>query len=94
MPKPAEATPGLTSRITAQGQISIPAAIRRRLGLEPGSVVEWEDQGDRFAIKRGGQYTFDDIHSFLFPDGHAPGLAPTTQEMDEAIRQQFQKNWK
>jgi AbrB family looped-hinge helix DNA binding protein len=29
------------SRVTAQGQISIPAEVRRRLGVGPGSVIEW-----------------------------------------------------
>ncbi len=29
------------SRITSQGQVSIPARIRRKPGLTPGSTVEW-----------------------------------------------------
>ena len=32
-----------TSRVTAQGQISVPAAVRRKLGIGPGSVLEWNE---------------------------------------------------
>jgi AbrB family looped-hinge helix DNA binding protein len=31
------------SRITAQGQISVPAAIRQKLGVGPGSTLEWDE---------------------------------------------------
>jgi len=30
------------SKLTAQGQISVPAEVRRKLGLGPGSVLEWD----------------------------------------------------
>jgi bifunctional DNA-binding transcriptional regulator/antitoxin component of YhaV-PrlF toxin-antitoxin module len=29
-----------------QGQISVPVEIRRKLGVGPGSVLEWEQDGD------------------------------------------------
>jgi len=32
------------SKLTAQGQISVPAVIRKKLGLGPGSVLEWDDR--------------------------------------------------
>ena len=44
------------SRITAQGQISIPAAVRRMLGIGPGSLLEWELRGDCVVVRRAGQY--------------------------------------
>jgi bifunctional DNA-binding transcriptional regulator/antitoxin component of YhaV-PrlF toxin-antitoxin module len=31
------------SKLTAQGQISVPAKVRRRLGVGPVSVLEWDD---------------------------------------------------
>ena len=55
------------SRITAQGQISIPAEIRRRLGLGPGSTLEWDEEGGRIVIRRAGHHTSEDIHKTLFP---------------------------
>lgn len=38
------------SRVTAQGQISIPAEVRRRLGVGPGSVIEWDDAGGQIVV--------------------------------------------
>ena len=60
------------SKLTAQGQISVPAEIRRRLGVGPGSVLEWDEDGENVVVRRAGQYTFDDIHKRLFPDGKPP----------------------
>jgi antitoxin PrlF len=54
------------SRLTSQGQISIPAEVRRKLGLSPGSVVEWEAHGDQVLLRRAGTYTFEDMHRALF----------------------------
>lgn len=56
------------SRITAQGQISVPSKIRRRLGLGPGSVVEWEDKGDEVVVKRAALYTLEDLHREIFSE--------------------------
>jgi len=42
------------SKITSQGQISIPADIRRRLGVGPGSILDWEeDDGKIVSIEEG-----------------------------------------
>jgi AbrB family looped-hinge helix DNA binding protein len=29
------------SKVTAQGQISVPAEVRKKLGIGPGSTLEW-----------------------------------------------------
>jgi AbrB family looped-hinge helix DNA binding protein len=58
-----------TSKLTAQGQISVPAEVRRKLGLGPGSVLEWEEDGDRIVVRRAGTYTSEEIHAALFPGG-------------------------
>jgi antitoxin PrlF len=54
------------SRVTAQGQISIPAEVRRRLGVGPGSVLEWDQQGSAIVVRRAGRYTSQDLHDALF----------------------------
>jgi AbrB family looped-hinge helix DNA binding protein len=50
------------SKVTAQGQISVPADVRRKLGIGPGSVLEWDEDGDRILVRRAGRYTSEDIH--------------------------------
>jgi antitoxin PrlF len=54
------------SKLTAQGQISVPAAVRRRLGVGPGSVLEWNAAGDDIVVRRVGQYSSEDLHAALF----------------------------
>ena len=66
------------SKVTAQGQISVPADIRRKLGIGPGSVLEWEQDGDKMAVRRVGRFTSQDIHRALFGK-----RGPETRSLDE-----------
>ena len=54
------------SKLTAQGQISVPAEIRRRLGIGPGSVLEWDEEGEKIVVRRVGRYTSEDVHRAVF----------------------------
>ncbi|MGH9782789.1 MAG: AbrB/MazE/SpoVT family DNA-binding domain-containing protein [Terriglobia bacterium] len=73
------------SKMTTQGQISVPAAVRRKLGVGPGSVLEWEQEGEKIVVRRAGKYTSEDIHRALFPKG--PPRRRTLAELKEGIRQ-------
>jgi antitoxin PrlF len=55
------------SKLTAQGEISVPAVVRRKLGLGPGSVLEWNEEGDKIVVRKAGRYSSDEIHRALFP---------------------------
>ena len=76
------------SKLTAQGQISVPAEVRKRLGVGPGSVVEWDEQNDQVVVRRAGRYTSEDVHRALFPEG-APAKAPA--DVKEGIRTYIRK---
>jgi AbrB family looped-hinge helix DNA binding protein len=41
----------------AQGQISVPAEVRKKLGVGPGSVLEWEEHDARVVVRRAARYT-------------------------------------
>jgi len=71
------------SKITAQGQISVPAEVRRRLGVGPGSILEWDEEGDKIVVRRRGRYSFEDIRRKLF--GSRKLKPRTVEEMDEGI---------
>jgi AbrB family looped-hinge helix DNA binding protein len=58
------------SKLTAQGKISVPMEVRRKLDIGPGSVVEWEERGDAVIVRKAGPYTSEDIHRAIFPKGH------------------------
>ncbi len=60
------------SRVTAQGQISVPAEVRRRLAIGPGSVLEWDQEGATIVVRRAGRYTSQDLHEALFKQAPRP----------------------
>ena len=54
------------SKITSQSQISVPYLVRKKLGIGPGSVLEWADDGDNVVVKRAVRYSSQDIHNAIF----------------------------
>ena len=70
------------SKVTAQGQISVPAEIRRRLGIGPGSVLEWEQDGERVMVRKAGRYSSEDIHRALF---EKRPRSRTLEELKQAV---------
>lgn len=54
------------SKLTAQGQVSVPAEVRRRLAVGPGSLLEWEAEDGRIVVRRAGRHSSQDIHKALF----------------------------
>jgi antitoxin PrlF len=76
------------SKVTAQGQISVPAEVRKKLGVGPGSVLEWDEQDDKVVVRRSGRFASEDVHRALFPD-----RAPMSGDSDvkEAIRKYIRK---
>jgi AbrB family looped-hinge helix DNA binding protein len=69
------------SKLTAQGQISVPAEVRRKLGLGPGSVLEWDEQDGAIVVRRASLFTSEDVHRVLFPDG--PPAARSLADLKE-----------
>lgn len=61
------------SKLTSQGQISVPAEIRKKLGLGPGSVIEWEERDGEIVVRRAGRFSMADVRAALFPDGVPAG---------------------
>jgi AbrB family looped-hinge helix DNA binding protein len=80
-----------SSKVTAQGQISIPADIRRKLGIGPGSLLEWDEDGDKIVVRRAGRFTSTDIHNALF--ANAPPPPKTLAELKEGIREHVRKKF-
>jgi len=76
------------SKLTAQGQISVPAEVRKKLGVGPGSVLEWDEQDDQVVVRRAGRYTSQDVHNALFPK-KAPKGKPA--HVKDAIRTYIRK---
>lgn len=75
------------SRVTAQGQISVPAEIRRKLGIGPGTVLEWDQDGEQVVVRKAGRYSSEDIHDAVF---EAPPRPRDLDELKHGIRRHIQ----
>lgn len=73
------------SKITAQGQISIPAKVRQRLGVGPGSTLTWNEEDGNLVVRRAGGVSSEDIHNALFPSG-TPEIK-SLEELEKGIHQ-------
>lgn len=76
------------SKLTAQGQISVPAEVRRKLGVGPGSVLEWDDDGEKVVVRRAGRYSSQDVHRSLFP---RPPEPRSLAELKEGVRRYIKR---
>ena len=77
------------SKVTSQGQISVPAEVRRKLGIGPGSVLEWHEEGDVVVVRKAGRYTSEDIHRAIFPRGTP--ASKKLEDFDEGVRRYIKK---
>lgn len=77
------------SKLTTQGQVSVPAAVRRLLHLAPGSVLEWTLEADRVIVQRAHRHTTAEVHQALFDEPPAP--ARTLSELKEGLRAQARR---
>jgi bifunctional DNA-binding transcriptional regulator/antitoxin component of YhaV-PrlF toxin-antitoxin module len=77
------------SKITAQGQTSVPLEVRRKLGVGPGSVLEWDEAGEAVIVRRAGRYTSQDVHRAVFPEGVS--VRHGLDELKEGIRRDVRK---
>jgi len=79
------------SKVTAQGQISVPADVRRRLGLVPGSILEWDEDGEKVVVRRSARFSSEDVHHAAFPEGRPKPR--TIEEMKEGIRRHVRERY-
>ena len=80
------------SKLTSQGQVSVPAAVRNFLHLMPGSLLVWSQEGDRIIVERATRHSTAEVHQALFAD-HTPTTAPakTLAELKQGIRLRMQR---
>ena len=59
--------------------------IRKRLGLGPGSVLEWEEKRGEVIVRKAGRHTSAEVHEALFGSSGEPTPTPKV-DVKEAIR--------
>lgn len=52
-----------SSRVTSQNQISIPAEVRKRWGIVPGTELIWEERDGELVV-RPKRHSLDDLRAF------------------------------
>ncbi len=57
---------GMKTTVSEKGQITIPKAVRSKLGLRPGTVLELEaDRGRLIGRKAGGRDVIDELYGSM-----------------------------
>lgn len=77
----------MTYKVGPKGQVVLPKAIRKRLGIEPGDEVVVEDEGDHIEIRKAA--TLDSLQG-MFKDG-PDMLADLEREHREDIEREERK---
>jgi hypothetical protein len=65
--------------------------VRQKLGVGPGSVLEWDEKGKAILVRRAGRYSSADIHQELFPEKVPHNRS--IEEMKEGIRRHARKRY-
>ena len=81
------------TKLTSQGQVSVPVSVRNFLHLIPGSVLVWTQDGDRIVVERAKRHSTQEVHQALFSEGPPPGDEPvkTLAELKNGIREQVRR---
>ena len=85
--------PQIQSKLTSQGQVSVPSAIRRALALTPGSTLVWTEEEGRVTVQRAARHTTAAVHQALFDtpapvSGQAAKAKPKTlAQLKQGIRE-------
>lgn len=82
----------LQTKLTSQGQVSVPAPVRNYLHLIPGSVLVWTLEGDRIIVERAKRHSTAEVHQALFSEGpQVADVAKTLGELKQGIRKHIQR---
>lgn len=80
------------TKLTSQGQVSVPAPVRNYLHLIPGSVLVWTLEGDRIIVERAKRHSTAEVHQALFSEGpQVADVAKTLGELKQGIRKHIQR---
>ena len=80
------------SKLTSQGQVSVPSAVRSFLNLNPGSALVWTQVGEHIVVERATRHSTLEVHEALFPAGApAMGAAKTLSELKQGVRLRTQR---
>ncbi len=77
------------SRITAQGQVSVPAAVMRKFGFAPGDFIDWDVRDGMLTVRKVGKYSLGDVATAL--DLQEGVLHKTGPELLEGVKERMRR---
>lgn len=45
----------------------MPAEVRKKLGIGPGSLLQWDEEEGKVVVRRVGRFSSEEVHRVLFP---------------------------
>ena len=81
----------IQTKLTSQGQVSVPAAVRSFLHLTPGSALVWSQDGDRIVVERAKRHSTAEVHLALFGGPAAAAPAKSLTELKQGVRLRMQR---
>ena len=81
------------SKLTTKEQLTVPAAIRRMLGIQAGDELVWKRNDDgEVIVTSARKYSLDDIRAIIAASGAPKPKRPLSKrQMNEAIAEHLRK---
>lgn len=81
----------IQTKLTSQGQVSVPAAIRHLLALTPGSAIVWTQDKGQVTVQRAVKHTTEDAHKALFGNEDTTLAPKSLQDLKQGIADYIQQ---
>lgn len=75
----------IQTKLTSQGQVSVPAAIRHLLALTPGAAIVWTEDKGQVTVQRAVKHTTEDAHKALFGNEDSTLAPKSLQDLKQGI---------
>ena len=81
----------IQTKLSSQGQVSVPAAIRHILALTPGAAIVWTHDNGRITVQRAVRHTTEDAHNALFGNESYTIAPKSLQDLKQGIKQHMKQ---
>ena len=76
----------LASTVTSKGQVTIPAEVRYRLGIDAGDRLVFEIEGEEIRIRVISSRSLEDLFGAVRPGRTFPGVPAVREETARDLR--------
>jgi AbrB family looped-hinge helix DNA binding protein len=80
------------AKLTSKGQITLPAELRRKLKLVPGSRVQFEERPDGSFVIRRKTRDISELYGILKYDGPPVSIEDMNKAIREAAAERFKRS--